>query len=163
MILVRVYSRSQNFIQSFPRHIKILSELEINLCNMNHILTFQYFPWSTAGSPIVCGIVYSCLFMMCVELWTHVPWLSCTGNDSSFLLLKNVLRHGCKKDVGTPCIILMVLILAASLVNLIKELCMSFQIIPWCWITCLWSSYESLGGSIGERNLDAGDIIIALT
>ena len=57
----------------------------------------------------------------------------------------------------------MVLILAASLVNLIKELCMSFQIIPWCWITCLWSSYESLGGSIGERNLDAGDIIIALT
>jgi len=39
----------------------------------------------------------------------------------------------------------MVLILAASLVNLIKELCMSFQIIPWCWVTWLWPSYESLG------------------
>jgi len=105
LILVRVYSRSQNFIQSFPRHIKILSELEINLCNMNHILTFHYFPWLSAGSPIVCHVVYSSFLMVCVELWTRVPWLSCTGNDSSFLLLKNMLWHGCKKDVGTPCII----------------------------------------------------------
>jgi len=112
---------------------------------MNHILTFHYFPWLSAGSPIVCHVVYSSFLMVCVELWTHVPWLSCTGNDSSFLLLKNVLRHGCKKDVGTPCIILMVLILATSVVNLIKELCMSFQIIPWCWVTWLWPSYESLG------------------